>query len=142
MAIPTKNDALASNLLFVTLVLLVLLQVAGWVAKAFDPHQTYFHSINFSGLALAGMGIFLLLRSALYYAIRRGLLAAKILLVLGFVVSLYTTTYWQQGVVAGVDFAHFSVASFVMLLNGLLTLSALVLIFKQPQMALFSPPNT
>jgi hypothetical protein len=129
----TKNDILASNLLFATIGLTVLLQVARWVAQALVPHQTYFHTIRFSWLALGGIAVYILIRGALYYAVRRGILAAKLLLALGFVVLLYTGTYWQQGVVAGVNLVHFDADSFVMLVNGLLTLTALVLMFTKSQ---------
>jgi hypothetical protein len=131
----TKNDILASNLLFATIGLTVLLQVARWVAQALVPHQTYFHTIRFSWLALGGIAVYILIRGALYYAVRRGILAAKLLLALGFVVLLYTGTYWQQGVVAGVNFARFNADSFVMLANGLLTLAALVLMFTKSRVA-------
>jgi lysylphosphatidylglycerol synthetase-like protein (DUF2156 family) len=126
----TKNDILASNLLFATLGLTVLLQVAGWVSQALMPHQTYFHTIHFSALALGGIAVYLLVRGALYYAVRRGFLAAKLLLALGFVVLLYTGTYWQQGVVAGINFIRF-----IMLVNGVLTLASLVLMFTKSREA-------
>jgi hypothetical protein len=131
MDTPTRNDILASNLLFATMGLTILLQVAGWVAQALVPHQTYFHTIRFSWLALGGIAVYLVIRGALFYAIRRGSLAAKLLLALGFVVLLYTGTYWPQGVVAGVNFVHFNADSFVMLVNGLLTLAALVVMFTK-----------
>jgi hypothetical protein len=131
----TKNDILASNLLFATLGLTVLLQVAGWVSQALMPHQTYFHTIHFSALALGGIAVYLLVRGALYYAVRRGFLAAKLLLALGFVVLLYTGTYWQQGVVAGVNFIRFNADSIVMLVNGVLTLASLVLMFTKSREA-------
>jgi hypothetical protein len=129
----TKNDIRASNLLFATIGLTALLQVARWVAQALVPHQTHFHTIRFSWLALGGVAVYVLVRGALFYAVRRGSLAAKLLLALGFVVLLYTGTYWQQGVVAGVNFIHFNADSFVMLVNGVLTLAALVLMFTKSQ---------
>jgi hypothetical protein len=129
----TKNDIRASNLLFATLGLITLLQVAGWVAQALMPHQTYFHTIRLSWLTLGGIAVYLFVRGALFYAVRRGSLAAKLLLAVGFVVLLYTGTYWQQGVVAGVNFVHFNADSFVMLVNGVLTLAALVLMFTKSQ---------
>lgn len=43
-----RADVVASNLLFTTLALTVLLQLAGWVSKALVPTQTIFHSINLS----------------------------------------------------------------------------------------------
>jgi hypothetical protein len=133
MDTPTKNDVLASTLLFATMGLTILLQVARWVARALVPHQTYFHTIRFSWLALGGVAVYLLIRGTLFYAVRRGSLAAKLLLAIGFVVLLYTGTYWQQGVVAGVNFARFNADCLVMLVNGLLTLAALVLMFTKSQ---------
>jgi hypothetical protein len=129
---PRKNDVLASNLLFATLVLVILYQVAGWVSQALALPHNYFSHMHFNLLTVATMGLSLLIRGAIYQAVRRGFLAAKILVALGLVVSLYTTTYWQQGIVAGVSFTHFNADSFVMLASNLLTLAALVLMFRKP----------
>jgi hypothetical protein len=138
MDAPSKNDILASNLLFATLALLLLYQVAGWVSQALGLPYNYFSHVNFTLLTVAGMGLFLLIRWAIYQAVRRGFLAAKILVAIGFVVSLYNTTYWQQGIVAGANFTHFTVDSFVMLASNLLTLAALVLMFTKSRAVITS----
>lgn len=49
-----------------------------------------------------------LLRGALYYGVRRGLLFAKLLLAIGFVAWVYKGSDWQQGYVAGVSFVQFT----------------------------------
>jgi uncharacterized membrane protein len=126
---PTRNDILASNLLFAALGLLILFQVAGWLSQALGLPHNYFSLVHFNLLTLAGLGLTSLIRGGLAYAVRRGALAAKLLLALGFVVLLFNSTYWEKGVVAGVDFAHFGVASLLLLLTNLLTLAALVAMF-------------
>lgn len=88
----------------------------------------YFNLLTVGALVLSS-----LVRVGLAYAVRRGALAAKLLLALGFVVLLYNGTYWEKGVVAGVNFAHFGVDSFVLLLSNLLTLAALVAMFWPAQ---------
>jgi lysylphosphatidylglycerol synthetase-like protein (DUF2156 family) len=126
---PTRNDILASNLLFAALGLLILFQVAGWLSQALALPHNYFSPVHFNLLTLAGLGLTSLIRGGLAYAVRRGAPAAKLLLALGFVVSLYTTTYWKENVVAGVNFVHFDMASLLLLLTGMLTLAALVAMF-------------
>jgi hypothetical protein len=131
----TRNEVLASNLLFATLGLLVLHQVIGWIAHAVAPSQTYFHSVHFNLLTVAGLGLTTLIRGALYYGVRVGLPAAKWLVAIGFVVSLYANTHWQAGIEAGVSYARFGFDSLVLLLTNLLTLAALVLMFRKPRVA-------
>jgi hypothetical protein len=130
-----KNDVLAANLLFICLGLFILFQVAGWISQALVPSHNHFSSVHLNWLTLAGAGIYFLIRGALFYGVRRGLLFAKVLVALGFVLLLYTTTEWPAGVVAGVSLTQFSFASLLLLLNNLLTLAALVLMFKKPQEA-------
>lgn len=96
--------------------------------------------MHFNLLTLAGLGFSSLIHGGLAYAVRRGAMAAKVLLALGFIISLYTTTYWKANVIVGVNLMHFSMASLLMLLNGLLTLAALVLMFTKPRVAPVSPP--
>jgi len=129
MDTPARTDILAANLLYASVGLLVLYQVAGWVSQALGLPHNYFSPVHFNLLAAAGLGVTALIRVGLAYAVRRGVLAAKLLLALGFVVLLYSGTYWDKGVVAGVDFAHFGMASLLLLLNSLLTLAALAAMF-------------
>jgi hypothetical protein len=128
MNTPNRNDILASNLLYAVVGVSLLYQVAGWVFQSLAPLHNLFSPIHFNLLTLGALSLTCLIRIGLAYAVRRGVLAAKILLALGFVVSLYT-----QGVVAKVSFAHFTAGSFVLLLTDLLTLAALVLMFKKPR---------
>jgi hypothetical protein len=128
MNAPNRNDILASNLLYAVVGVSLLYQVAGWVFQALAPLHNLFSPIHFSVLTLGALSLTCLIRIGLAYAVRRGALAAKILLALGFIFSLYT-----QGVVAMVSFAHFTAGSLVLLLTDLLTLAALVLMFKKPR---------
>lgn len=75
--------------------------------------------MHFNLLTVGALLLSSLMRIGIAYAVRRGALTAKILLALGFVVLLYNGTYLEKGVVAGVDFAHFDVASLVLLFTGL-----------------------
>ena len=97
--------------------------------------RTASYLFSFSSPLLANGGVLrsLLVRGGLYYAARQGVPAAKWLLTLGFAVLLYCATYWQQGILAGVNFARFNASSFMMLANDLLTLAALVLMFSKPR---------
>jgi hypothetical protein len=125
----TRNDVLASNLLYASVGLFILYQVAGWVSQALALPTNHFSPMHFTLPTVGALILSSLVRIGMAYAVRRGSLAAKILLALGFVVLLYNGTYLERGVVAGVDFAHFDVASLVLLLTGLLTLAALVVMF-------------
>lgn len=129
MDTPTRNDVLASNLLYASVGLLILYQVAGWISQALALPTNHFSPMHFNLLTVGALVLSSLVRIGIAYAVRRGALAAKILLALGFVILLYNGTYLEKGVVAGVDFAHFDVASLVLLLTGLLTLAALVVMF-------------
>jgi hypothetical protein len=129
MGTPTRNDILASNLLFTALGLLILYQGASWISQALALPHNYFSPIHFNLLTLAGLGLTSLFRGGLAYAVRRGVLAAKLLMALGFVGTFYTATYWDKHIVVGVNFAHFGVASLLLLLTNLLTLLALIAMF-------------
>jgi hypothetical protein len=129
MDAPTRNDILAANLLYAEVGLMLLYQIAGWISQALALPHNYFSAVHFNLLTVAGAGAFCLFRVGIAYAVRRGVLAAKLLLALGFVGSLYTATYWNKHILVGVNFAHFDVASLVLLLTSLLTLVALVAMF-------------
>ena len=131
----TRNEALASNLLFTTLALTVLFIAVGWVAAAVVPLQTYFHPMHFNVLTVGAVGIFLLIRGGLYYGVRLGVPAAKWLVTLGFAVFLYLNTHWQVGMIGGVYFAPFTLDALLMLTNDLLTLAALAVMYKKPRAA-------
>ena len=125
----TRNDILASNLLYASVGLLILYQVAGWISQALALPTNYFSPMHFTLPTVGALVLSSLVRVGLAYAVRRGVLAAKLLLALGFVVLLYNGTYWEKGVVAGVNFTHFGVDSLLLLLTGLLTLAALIAMF-------------
>lgn len=103
-----KNDVLASNLLFATLAILLGEHLYGRLMPG--PH------LNVEMLPagapwwriLAMLSFSFLLRGALYYGVRRGLLFAKLLLAIGFVAWVYKGSDWQQGYVAGVSFVQFT----------------------------------
>ena len=135
MAASNRNDVLASNLLFATLAIVVCEQVYGLLAPG-----THFYAEGLPATApwwrkLALLTLSLLLRGAFYYGVRRGVLAVKVLLALGFVVWLCRSTEWQQGYVGGLNFAHFTGWAFLALLRNLLTLVAFVLMFRKPRVA-------
>jgi len=77
----------------------------------------------------------LLVRSALYYGVRRGSLAAKLLLLGVCLHSVYSSTQVQNGFVAGMDFVSLSVWLLPTAAENLLTLAALVLMFRKPGVA-------
>lgn len=131
----TRNELLASNLLFATLALTVLFTAAGWVAAAVVPLQTYFHPMHFNVLTAGAAGIFLLIRGGLYYGVRLGAPAAKWLATIGFIVFLYLNTRWHAGMIGGVYFAPFTLGALLILANDLLTLAALVIMYKKPRVA-------
>jgi hypothetical protein len=129
MDAPPRNNILASNLLFATLAILLGEHLYGWVMPG--PH------LNLEMLPagapwwriLAMLTLSFLLRGALYYGVRRGLLFAKLLLTIGFLSWVYKGTDWQQGHIAGVSFVQLTGWSLLALMRNLLTLAALVLMF-------------
>lgn len=135
MAAPNRNDVLASNLLFATLAIIVGEQLYGLLAPG--PH---FYAAGLPATApwwrkLALLTLSLLMRGLIFYGVRRGVLAVKLLLAFGFVVWAFRNTYWQLGYVGGVDFAHFTGWAFLALVRNMLTLAALVLMFRKPRLA-------
>lgn len=112
---------------------MVLYIVAGWITQALAPQKTAFHAVRFNLLTVAGLVVYILVRGLFAYGVRQSLLWVKILVVLGFIVSCYTNTYWRVGIVAGVGFGHFSLDSLGMLLQNLFTLAALVVMSWKPR---------
>jgi hypothetical protein len=130
-----KNDMLASNLLFATLLILLGEHLYVWIVPG-----TGFYSEALPVAApwwrkLALLTWSFLLRAGLYYGVRRGLLLVKLLVAVGFLAWLYKGTDWQNGQVAGVSFTHVTGLALLALLRNLLTLAALVLMFRKPQVA-------
>jgi hypothetical protein len=131
-----KNDILASNLLFATLLLelgerLFLLALAFFYMHA-EADALWARSEGWLLLAM-------LLKAAFYLAIRRGMFRAKAVVLLVCAYQAYTSTIFQYGYIVGVNFHDLWGYSLLVLLKDLLTLAALVLMFKKPRVA---PSNT
>lgn len=129
-----KNDVLASNLLFATLLLtvgeyLVRLNIVLSSTDTFLPNSWV--SVNWWVVAWALL--FLLLRTGLYYGVRQGVLGAKLLVAFFFIAGAYFTTTWRYRVVADVSFYDMEGYSWLALVQQLLALAALVLMFKKPR---------
>ena len=129
-----KNDVLASNLLFATLLLtvgeylfrlsIVLSSTDTLLPNSWAPVTWW---------VVAWSLLFLVLRAGLYYAVRRGILGAKLLVAFFFVASAYFTTNWRYRIVAGVSLYNMEGYSWLALAEHLLAFAALVLMFKKPQ---------
>jgi hypothetical protein len=132
---PRKNDVLASNLLFSTLLIMLAMRVYRWAAIGYDAHTeaayvpAFFPWRDMLGWTLVAV----LVRSTLYYGVRQGSLVAKLLLVGVCLYSVYSSTQVQYGYVAGVDFAHPSIWLLPTIIENLLTLAALILMFRKPR---------
>ncbi|MGI4871351.1 MAG: hypothetical protein ACRYFX_09245 [Janthinobacterium lividum] len=129
-----RRDVLAANLLFVTLALSVVQLarpfLAGLMYRDYLPSSWAY---PLSWQAVAALLVMLLIRAGLYYAIRHGILFAKLLVALGFLVMVWAETNLKYGLVAGVSFSHgdaFTLwVALPTLLDRLLTLAALALMF-------------
>lgn len=136
---PHRNDILASNLLFATLLLTLGEYLFLWGVAIFASHNSPLPSdwlpATVTRSTVAWSLLFLLLRASLYYAVRRGVFRAKLLVIFFFGAAAYFTTKWQYGYVSGVDFHNLGGYSFLALAQNLLTLAALVLMFMKPQAA-------
>jgi hypothetical protein len=130
---PSKNDVLASNLLFATLLLSVLGELSMVGLRVSKAHYANLPVTILWGKLLIILTLSVLLRDGLFYAVRRGLLAAKLLLVVFFVCWACTKTDWVASQVAEIDFAHLWGYPLLVLFRNLLTLAALVLMFTKPQ---------
>jgi hypothetical protein len=131
-----KNDVLASNLLFATLLILLGEYLYGWIMPGHHFNLEMLPAAAPWWRILAILALTFLFRGGLYYGVRRGLMLAKVFLILGFLAWLFKGTNWQQGYMAGVSFTHLTGWSLLALLRNLLTLAALVLMFKKPRVAL------
>lgn len=128
-----KNDVLASNLLFATL-LIELGERLFWVALAHfylpGEHDPLWPDSSISLLLIT------LLKAAFYLAIRRGMFRAKVVVLVVCAYLAYTGTHLSSGYYAWVYVDDFWGYSLLVLLKDLLTLAALVLMFKKPRLAL------
>lgn len=132
-----KNDILASNLLFASLLFPLSLRVYRWVSMGYDaqteasyvPAAFPWHDMLMWTL------LAVLVRCALYYGVRQGALGAKLLLLGVCLYTVYSSTDLSVGFVAGMDLASPSLWLLPIAAENLLTLAALVLMFKKPRAA-------
>ena len=132
---PRKNDVLASNLLFITLLSMLAMRVFRWVSAGYDAPTEASYVPGFFPWRdmLAWTLLAVLVRSALYYGVRQGSLAAKLLLVGVCLHSVYISTQVHNGFVAGMDLLSPSLWLLPIVAENLLTLAALVLMFLKPR---------
>lgn len=134
METATKNEILASNLLFATLPLMLLGRVARWTMLGYHAQveAAYVPAVFPIRNMLAWTVLMLLLRTSLYYGVRRGQLGAKLALLGLCAFSVYTSTSLANAFVVGLDLSYPSLWSLPVLLENLLTLAGLVLMFLKP----------
>lgn len=77
-------------------------------------------------------------KAGFYYAIRRGIRWAKVVVAVACLGLACTNTIWREGYVAGMNFTALPLYSLLVLLKNLLVLAALVLLLKKPRIALRS----
>ncbi|MGI4759856.1 MAG: hypothetical protein ACRYF0_04065 [Janthinobacterium lividum] len=130
-----KNDVLASNLLFATLALSVAEQLF-WAAYYYWDQVVYVEPDTFGRNRVIWLLLETLLKAAFYLAIRRGMFRAKVVVLLVCAYLAYADTHLHHGYFAGVYVNDFWGYSLLVLLKDLLTLAALVLMFKKPRPAL------
>jgi hypothetical protein len=83
-----------------------------------------------SGISLL---LLTLLKIALFYAIRRGMFRAKMVVALACAYLAYSGTHLRHGYLAGVALCSLGGWSLLVLLKNLLTLAALILMFTKPR---------
>jgi hypothetical protein len=127
-----KNDVLASNRLFTSL----LNELGKWLFWIVLAH---FYLPGEHDPLWPGPGISLLLigllKAAFYLAIRGGMFRAKAVVLLVCAYLAYTGTHHSIGYYAWVYLGDFWGYPLLVLLKDLLTLAALVLMFKMPPVA-------
>jgi hypothetical protein len=132
-----KNDVLASNLLFITLAISVAEQLF-WLAFAYWDQVAYVIYVmpgTSSSSRVVWQLLPALLQAAFYYAIRRGMFRAKVVVLLVCIYLAYKHIYPYRGYFTVVHIADLWGYPVLVLLKDLLTLAALVLMFKKPQLA-------
>ncbi len=127
-----KNDVLASNLLFATLALSVAEQLF-WAAYYYWDQVAYVQLDGFGRNWIIWQALHTLVLAAFYLAIRRGMFRAKVVVLLACAYLAYTDTHPYHGYFVGVYLGDPWGYSLLVLLKDLLTLAALVLMFKKPQ---------
>jgi hypothetical protein len=129
-----KNDVLASNLLFITLAISIAEQLF-LAAYYYWDQVVYVQLEGFGRNWVIWQLLYTLLQAAFYVAIRRGMFRAKVVVLLVCVYLAYAGTHLRHGFLAGIYLGDFWPYSLPLLLRNLLTLAALVLMFKKPQVA-------
>ena len=129
---PRKNDVLASNLLFASLIVAVIEQLCFAIYYYWDQttYATFEPSI---GKWAGGQLLWVLLQAAFYFAIRRGMFRAKVVVALGVLYVIYTHSRGWIAYLANLNFADLLNYSLVFLLKDLLMLAALMLMFTKPR---------
>lgn len=132
---PRKNDVLASTLLFASLLFPLALRVYRWVSMGYDAQtEARYVPAAFPWRdMLAWTLLAVLVRCTLYYGVRQGALAAKLLLLGVCLYTVYSSTDLSVGFVAGLDLANPSPWLLPLAAENLLTLVALVLMFRKPR---------
>jgi hypothetical protein len=125
-----KDDVLASNLLFATLLLwlgeqLVNVGLRVWFFPS-EPDPLW------PGSAIWLLAV-LLLKAPFYLAIRHGMFRAKVVVLVVCAYIAYSGTHPHYGYFAGINVGNFWGWPLLVVLKNLLTLAALVLMFKKPQ---------
>lgn len=134
---PRKNDILASNLLFITLAISIVEQLL--LATYYYWDQAAYVRIEPSiSKWVGGQLLWALLQAAFYYAIRRGMFRAKVVVALVGLYVVYTHSHGWIAYLANIHFADLLGYPLVVLLKDLLTLAALVLMFTKPRAAALS----
>jgi hypothetical protein len=132
---PRQNDILAAKLLFTSLLFPLALRLYRWVSVGYNAQTEASYVPAFFPWRdmLAWTLLAVLARCALYYGVRQGALGAKLLLLGVCLYTGYSSTQLSVGFVAGMDFASPSPWLLPIVAENLLTLVALGLMFKKPQ---------
>ena len=132
-----RRDVLATWLLVATLLLTLSMRAFRWMSVGYDAATearyvpAAFPLCDMLAWTLAAV----LVRSVLYYGVRRGVLAAKLLLLGVCIHNVYSSTAGRDGFVAGMDLAYPTGWLLLPLAENLLTLAALVLMFSRSRPA-------
>jgi len=124
---------LASNLLFLVLLLWLGQRGGQWWVSSLPASSYHLDATGSWQARLPMLLIFSFVKAGCYYAIRRGILWAKVIVAIACLYLAYAGTNWPQGYVLGMNFTALPLYSLLVLLKNLLVLAALVLMFKPPR---------
>jgi hypothetical protein len=138
---PRKNDVLASNLLFCFLAISVVEQFV--LASMHHFYMDLPNGSKLSSLEMTSVGAAIWLPRVIgwaafgscCYAVRRGKLWAKVLVLVLFIWRSYSSTNLPHGIFAGVVVKDLPNWSLVIVLKAMLNVAALVLMFRKPRVA-------